>query len=139
MNCHPLYSLLSIKVPVNSHLISRKRKFIKAKETPIPKKIKPIDPAEENFTVQNRACIEYGTLFAESLCMACRGVVSKMHSQDRIREKCRFIGFRMMKSDSDGHLRVMFDPGSTEHEYKYYNWESFSDHGPHSSHKGVIG
>jgi hypothetical protein len=89
--------------------------------------MKSAEPHEEGYSVQDRACVEYGKPLIPSLCIACVGFSSQTFSRNTIREKCRFIGFRRMRLEQDGSSSWIFnlESGVSRAEfgtYEYYDW-----------------
>lgn len=109
-----------------------------AKRAAISKKTKIADPVQSDYTVQTRACIEYETISAHSLCVACAEVSLLGRRFNAIRQVCRFIGFRMMKPEDDGRFSMIFRqegvPRAEYEQFEYYDWNPSRT----ADHKAVI-
>lgn len=82
--------------------------------------------SSEEFSVQDRACSEYSFLCG-ALCIACSETSSGMRSRDRIRESCRFIGFRKLRREENGGCRLAFSgkclPRAEREGFEFNKWK----------------
>lgn len=102
-----------------------KRKPATADVASVSKKQKT-KTSDEGFLIQSRACSEYSFL-SNALCIACSKTSSGMRQRCRIRENCRFIGFRQIKQHEDSSCSVHFDgkciPRAEREAFKFNEWE----------------
>ena len=120
--------------------VSGKRKSTTVGRASFPKKMKAagFEDQLQNYLVQTRACVEYGTLLVPCLCITCARVNLQLQKPDGIREGCRFIGFRRMKKEHDGSVSLIFNPTGVARadygSYEYHGWNPSRT----ATHKAVI-
>jgi hypothetical protein len=105
----------------------RKKRKLASQVNPILKKSK-FTGAAEKYPVQAHGCLEYGSRLSDAMCLECSDVSLTKYNRDRIRERCRFIGFRRIKDAKGGGFTLIFGGGAFQDRHDDYVWDEWKPH-----------